>query len=144
MTYKLSLVLLAIVAGFSVVMLFLIFFPVTVIEPNTQPYKVLTDHVEAGRKLVYVVDACKWMDVQGEVKREVVVENVHYELSPSEGYVPNGCKKTNVSVTIPDVIPAGKAYLVLTVTYPINVMRNEIYHFTTEKFDLLEATPSAN
>ena len=132
--HKASIVSLAVSIVCLFTIIFLLFWPTTVIVPNRQPYRVITPTVKAGENMVYEVDACKYYDVSSMVTREIVVESVHYPLSPLQNNISKGCNKTHVSIMIPSVIPPGTAYLDLTVSYYLSALKTETYHFKTEEF----------
>lgn len=137
MGYRLSVLFLLVVASFSVVLLFMIFAPVTVIKPNIQPYEVDQKTVRQGESVTYVVDACKYMDVTSLVNRSIVIDGVIFDLPMTQNNISPGCNKSKVSVLIPNSLPAGKAYIELTVEYKINALRDQTYHFKTKEFTIL-------
>lgn len=143
MMYKLSVVLLSVVSFFSVVMLLLLFYPVTITKPNVQPYKVITKNITTGGQLVYVVDACKYVDVESHVTRSFVnvATMTEYPAIQGQNNVGTGCHKTPVTAQVPLYIPAGVYYLQLDVVYKVNALQDKTYHFTTEDFTV--ATNSA-
>lgn len=118
---------------------YLYFIPVRVIVPNEQPYKVKTKQVRIGEQLVYVVDACKYKDVAATVAR-AFVEDSRQSIYPAISEVSRlktGCGKTDVFMTVPPSVLPGKYYLQLDITYQVNFLREENYHFETETFEIL-------
>lgn len=110
------------------------FMPVKVINPRTQPYKVITKTVKVGDTFVYQVDACKLHEAQGTVIRRFVdVDNTSYPLPPQLGNIMKGCQVSNVPIITPPLHP-GTWYLALDVSYKVNAFRTENYHLVTEKF----------
>jgi hypothetical protein len=137
--YYLSVVLLSVVTIFSLAMLVMLFSPVTVIEPNRQPYKVTTKRVQVGKQLVYVVDACKYMNVSAVVGRAFVAtpSGTIYPAVSDGSHVREGCGKSPVSMTVPAFLLPGRYYLHLDITYKINALKDVAYHFKTEEFEIV-------
>lgn len=138
--YKLSIIFLALCAFLCVVLLFMLFYPIAVIKPNVQPYKVLTKVVSPGGKFVYQVDACKKADATATIQRRFVGDVIYF-LPSQDGTVKPGCSKSNIEITVPDDVSPGKYYLDLVIEYRLNFLTSRIYYFDTESF--LVATPSA-
>lgn len=115
----------------------MIFWPVTVIKPNIQPYKVLSKQVKQNQTIVYEVDACKYYDLISMVRRQIVINGVIYDLPLTQNNVSQGCGKTDIGVWIPDSLPTGHAYIELSIQYKINALRDETYYFKTQEFDIL-------
>lgn len=131
----LSTIFLGVIALFTIVILFLTFYPVEVIKPNVQPYKVLTKTVVRGNPVTYIVDACKGIDAVSTVYRQFVLKGGSVLMVPPiTNNVPKGCNQTTVSVDVPkDALP-GTYYMTLDITYKINVFQDRTYHFRTEDF----------
>lgn len=146
MSYKLSVLLLAFVSFFSLVMLWLLLSPVNVIKPNVQPYKVLTKEVQVGKQLVYVVDACKYIDTTAKVTRIFVdaKEGTEYPPITESNNISTGCNVSGVSLPIPPfLLPDREYYMKLDINYKINALRDQPYHFRTETFMVKKASEGA-
>lgn len=113
------------------------YWPITIIRANQQPYKVLTKKVKIGSQLVYVVDACKYVKATAAVSR-AYVDGLRYPSIESLDNIVVGCKKTNVSVLIPNYIVPGTYHLELNVRYRINALRTDSYQFLTEDFEVVK------
>lgn len=135
MTYKISVLFLGITSILSIAILYLLFFPISVIEPQQQPYRVITKEVSVGKYFVYEVNACKNVDTTAMIQRQFVGD-VIYSLPDQNGNIQMGCSKSKVSIKVPDDIPPGRYHLELTVTYKLNVFSERTYHFTTEEFNV--------
>lgn len=118
---------------------YLYFVPIRVITPNTQPYSVITKKVQIGDQLTYVVDACKFKDAPAVVSRSFVEagKKTIYPAISEVNRLKIGCNKSNVSITVPPILLPGRYYLQLDVTYRVNFLREENYHFETEEFEIL-------
>lgn len=112
------------------------FWPITVIRPNVQPYKVVTEKVRVGSNFIYTVDACKFTDSPATVSR-VFVDGIRYPSVTSTNNVKKGCNKTNVSIQVPNYVEPGIYHLELNVVYKINALRNDTYKFSTEGFEVI-------
>lgn len=130
-----STIFLGVIALFTLVILFLTFYPVEVIKPNVQPYKVLTKTVVRGNPVTYVVNACKSVDATSVVYRSFILKGGSIlNVPPVFNNVPKGCKQTQVSVDVPKDAAPGVYYISLDITYKINVFQDKTYHFRTEDF----------
>lgn len=109
--------------------------PITVITPLTQPYKVITKKVKVGEQLIYVVDACKNINASSVVSR-AFVDGIRYPAITTINNVPTGCQKTNVSILVPNFVAPGVYHLELNVQYKINAFRVDTYQFNTENFEV--------
>lgn len=137
---SLSVILLAILSvGY---IFYLSIFPLEIIKPKTQPYKVLTPIVYQGEQLIYEIDACKFVEVTSNVSRRFV-NGVVINLPSVNNNVKKGCFKSPTGVIVPKEVPPGTWYLQLDIEYKVNFLRTATYHFTTEKFLVKEATSSA-
>lgn len=137
--YVISATIIAVALMFLFIGLFLALKPVDIIKPNTQPYRVLTPVVKAGEPMVYEVDACKNKDLPSMVSRRFVDEaGVRYPLPTIESNVILGCNKSGVPVATYPTMKPGKWYLALDVTYQVNLLRSQSYHFTTDTFEIKE------
>lgn len=111
--------------------------PVTVIKPNIQPYKVATKKVKVGGQLVYMVNACKYYATTGIVTR-TFADGVRYPALVSSGNVKPGCTNSKVSIIVPNYIVPGIYHLELSVQYQINPFRADTYQFYTENFTVVK------
>lgn len=136
--YRLSLLFLLVISVFSIVLLIMIFWPIEIITPNIQPYKIINHQVRQGESLIYQVDACKYYDLVSMVRRQIIIDGVVYDLPLTQNNVQKGCGKTDVAVFISPALPTGHAYIELTIQYKVNALRDETYYFKTEGFDILQ------
>lgn len=136
----LSNIFLCIISVLAIAFLFLTFYPFEVVKPNIQPYKVLSKQVEAGGRLTYVVDACKYMDVSATVSRSFknLKTKIIYPALVGVNNISKGCDKTKVSVDVPIYLPMGDYIMFLDISYKINVFSDKQYHFETEAFSVKE------
>lgn len=137
--FYIALVMQAITCLFIMWFAWLYFIPITVIVPNVQPYKVPVKQVHIGQQIVYIVDACKYKDASAVVAR-AFVEDSNDTVYPSISEINRlriGCNRSNVSAIVPPILLPGKYHLQLDVTYRVNFLREETYHFETESFEVL-------
>lgn len=120
----------------SLIFLYLMFWPVEIIKPNVQPYKIQTPIVHIGGQVIYVIDACKYRETTAQVSRRFV-NGVIFMLPPVTNNVPKGCFITPTSVTIPSEITPGTWYLQLDIEYKVNFLRTKSYHFKTDTFQVI-------
>lgn len=131
--YRLSIIFMAFSFFLLLGMLFMLYWPVTIIKPLEQPYKIKTPIVEVGGYVVYEVRACKYFDIAGFITRSFE-DGALYPAISSSGNVKKGCAKSEVSVAIPNYIPPGVYHINLDASYQVNPIRTIIYHFKTEDF----------
>jgi hypothetical protein len=115
---------------------YLMFWPVTVIKANVQPYKVITPIIKVGGNLTYQVDACKSTPLMASVIR-TFEDDIAYPSITSSNNIPAGCHKTNVTIPVPLYIPPGKYYIKLDAVYQINAFRHIETHFKTDTFQIV-------
>jgi hypothetical protein len=133
--YYLSLVVILSTLALMLVVGWLAFHPVKVLQPNIQPYKVITPVVQRLGVIIYQVDACKFREAPTVISRRFVdTNNTHYPLPDLPNNIKTGCAKTNVPVTVPPTLPPGTYYLTLDVSYQVNIFRTESYHLRTDTF----------
>lgn len=118
---------------------YLAFVPVRVITPNIQPYKAITKEIEAGDMFIYEVDACKHIAKPSIATRRFVDEKgTRYPQPPESSNILPGCQVIRIPVATPSTLKPGVWYLDLEISYQINPLRTENYHFTTEKFTITD------
>ena len=123
-----------------VIIAYLAFASVKVIAPNIQPYRVITKEVKVGDILIYEVDSCKYKSVPATVTRRFVDEQSTRYPQPTEvSNIKEGCSVIRVPVAIPQ-LHSGIWYMELEISYQVNPLRTENYHFTTEKFNIIDDT----
>jgi hypothetical protein len=136
MFYKFSLGIIITAAVLIIAWVLIQLWPVTVLKPNTQPYKILTPKVKVGDQVIYLVDVCKYKNVQGTIER-TFVDDVRYPSITSIGNIKPGCTKTKVSVQVPNFVVPGIYHLELNASYKINPFRTDFYQLSTETFEVL-------
>jgi hypothetical protein len=138
MINKLATIVLMLSGLTVVVLLAALYWPVKVIVPKQQPYRVLTTQVKRGGNLVYTVDACKYFDTTATVSRVFVgvKDQIQYPALSSQTNVAVGCGKSNISTLVPLFLPKGTYYMVLYVSYHINFARDAQYTFKTDMFQV--------
>lgn len=134
--YRFCVIALVFTSGLLFAVTGLLYWPVEIIRSNVKEYKVLTPVVTVGGNLIYQIDSCKLMDVQGTVYRSFV-DDVRYPTISSTGIVRPGCRKTNVEITVPNFVEPGKYHLELDVVYQVNFLRTQTYHFRTQDFKVI-------
>ncbi len=135
MTNKILLFLIGGVYLVMIIVLIILFWPINVVKTNHQPYKILTPMVAAGANVTYLVDACKYIGVRSTVTR-TFADGVRYPSTTSSNNISTGCKKTKVSIPVPNYVPAGKYHLDLDIVFQVNPFRQVSYHFQTESFQV--------
>lgn len=141
--YYAAMIVLVFATLFTMYLGYLLFYPVEVIKPNVQPYKVLTPVVYQGGILKYEINACKFVEVTALASRRLV-DGVVINLPMTTNNVKKGCFKSPTQVVVPMEVPPGEWRLQLDIEYKINSFRSITYHFITQQFEVKEATDSAD
>lgn len=127
------LITLPIIILFMLFIGYLAFWPVRIITPNVQPYKVLTPTVKAGDTLIYEVDACKYFDLHSTVYRSFY-DSLIYSEPPVTSTITKGCNKTPVTIDVPANLPPGTYHLQIRIIYRVNFIHEQEYNFSTDTF----------
>ena len=117
---------------------YMAFVGVKVVVPNVQPYRSITKTVLPGDTYIYEVDACKYKAVPSVVTRRFVDDKgTRYPQPPETSNLQEGCSVIRVPVAVPE-LHSGVWYMDIEVSYKVNPLRSENYHFTTETFTVLD------
>lgn len=127
------LITLPIVVLILLMLAYLAFWPIDIIKPLQQPYKVLTKSVKAGDILIYEVNACKYYELESVVFR-TFSDDLTYTAPPVPNTVHKGCGKTKVTIEIPKNLPPDNYHLDLKIVYHVNFIHEVEYNFKTEDF----------
>jgi len=100
-----------------------------------QPHLIqnLDNEVERGDRLRYLVDYCKYTNIQPEVTK-YFIDGVIYETPKSTGVVEKGCGMVVSDVYVPKAIPEGTYTLKIVSRYKLNPLRTIDVVSLTEKF----------
>lgn len=115
---------------------FLMFYPPKIITPRVQPYFITPEVVHPGDIVYYDADVCKYTDTPGIVNRSIV-GIVQYPLPDSTSHIEQGCSNNRFGVFIPLKVLPGVYYLQLDILYKVNFLRQDVYHFKTQKFTVI-------
>lgn len=127
-----------IASGLVIYISYLLFAPVTVIQPLTQPYKVLNQTAKAGDHLVYEVHYCKYLDSPGTINRQIVIDGVAIDSQEQPVFLPTGCPvKKEIKVPLPLNLPNGTYKILINLHYKVNPIRIIDYEFETEEFQIV-------
>ena len=118
-----------------IVILYLAFYPIRVMKPNVQPYKINQSKIEAGETIYFTADYCKFRPLPARVNRSIVDTTVLY-LAETTTNLETGCKKVNSPVLIPLNTPPGIYYIQSTLSYRLNPLHEVHYRLITEKFEV--------
>lgn len=112
------------------------FWPFRTLEPQVQPYPVLTGQVKIGQPIVYRADYCKRTSAPALVTRALVGDKgTVVSLSSIPTNLPAGCHRVNSATTfVPPATPPGRYKLALTLTYHVNALRDITVTVETEYF----------
>ena len=114
-----------------------------VIKALTQPFVVCNKVVKAGDVLKYKVHYEKWLDIPGELTKQLVGvsssgESVLIAADDTAGHLPLGTVKGEGFVRIPEYTPPGIYYLKLTATYILPGWKVDRNVSVTEKFEVVK------
>lgn len=112
------------------------FYPYKTTEYNTEKFRILTKEVSPGEKVVYEVDACKYLDKKPKVS-VVFVNDIRYLSSDNFAAISLGCHKTLVERIVPDTLPSSHYHLEITIEYEINPIRTITNSIESEEFEVV-------
>lgn len=112
------------------------FWPFRVLEPQIQPYRILTPVVAPGQPVIYEANFCKYTDAPALVTRGLYGENGSFVSLPTVATnLPSGCHLVQSATTVvPTTTPAGQYSVELTLTYHINALRDITIKVKTDTF----------
>ncbi len=112
------------------------FWPFRVLEPQIQPYRILTPVVAPGQPVIYEANFCKFTNAPALVTRGLYGENGSFVSLPTVATnLPSGCHLVQSATTVvPNTTPAGKYSVELTLTYHINALRDITVKVKTDTF----------
>ena len=87
--------------------------------------------------MVYLVDACKYIAINGLVTR-TFVDGSSYPSTTSLNNIGTGCRRTNVNVPVPLYVTPGRYHIELDIIYTVNAFRTEHAHFNTQEFQVIK------
>lgn len=131
---------------YSVVVTWLAFKPVRVIEVFNAPFEMVDpatgeakNQFNAGDRVGFKVSMCKYMTAQGEI-----TFNLHDTIITSYPVVRTDARKgecpknfIETSVVLPKNAGSGEYYVSMILKYQINPFRIETYQFETQRFEVI-------
>jgi len=122
------------------ILMYMLYWPIRILEPRTQPYHVIVKTIAAGKPILYEVDSCKYVNLPALTTRELISDtNVRVNLNSSTTNVQQGCSKVLVaSTSVPVGTPPGRYHLNITLSYQINSFRTEVVRVSTESFTITQ------
>lgn len=116
--------------------LYWLLYPYKTIEFKQPLAQVETKEVARGDYLVYILDYCKYTDVEAEINRSFV-DGLIYLTPDGIADQPKGCGTARIQIYIPKSMPVGEYKIKQTRHYQLNPIRNESVIYYTEKFKVL-------
>ena len=101
------------------------------------PMPVLTKTIKPGGMLKYIVDYNKHADKECTISKQFVNSFI-LTLSPYVSNAPVGRKRVTAMTKVPEVLPAGKCTLRITIIYNMNPLRKIIKVIESEEFDVIK------
>jgi hypothetical protein len=115
---------------------------------NLYPYKVMTMKnqyalpvdkpvYQAGDRVFYTLDYCKYMDITGLLIR-TISDGISVNYEPMQSNVPLGCHVVKRGdLVIPDFIPSGIYYIKSSSEWQVNPIRKVLMNFRTVPFEVV-------
>lgn len=104
---------------------------------NKEPMYVLTKEVNPGDILIYQLDYCKFNDGDVSISRSFV-DGIVFTTPIIKASNEMGCRIQNISILVPQTLPAGRYYLKVDYTYKVNPIREVTVTSYTEKFTVID------
>lgn len=121
---------------FLLIILFWLLYPYKTIEFNKPVAEVETKEVERGDYLIYILDYCKYTDVEAEISRSFV-DGLVYLTPDGIADQEKGCGTARIQIYIPKSMPVGEYQIKQIRHYQLNPIREETAIYYTEKFKVL-------
>lgn len=119
--------------GLGIYLLYLKFWPVTVIEIKNAPVPVDKTEVRPGETIALTVHYCKHLPLPGDVRTQFV-NDILILLAETSGNTPVGCAEVKIPILIPTIAPEGEYHILRSITYRINVIREETVTYISQPF----------
>lgn len=112
------------------------FWPFRVLEPQVQPYRILTPVVAPGQPVIYEANFCKYTQAPALVTRGLYSENGAFISLPTIATnLPSGCHVVQSATTVvPSTAMPGRYTIELTLTYHVNALRDITVKVQTATF----------
>jgi hypothetical protein len=117
------------------------FYPYKIMEiKNPQSLVVDKEIYQAGDRIAYVLDYCKYKRIQGTVSRSLV-DGILVNYSPLISDLETGCFKLKRNdLVIPEFTPTGIYHISSSVEYKINPLRTITITYRTVDFQVENTT----
>jgi len=123
-------------AGLIIYLYYLFLYPISTININKNPAKVLTKTVHPGDPIVYELDFCQHTNLKGTIDTSIVDHFI--VLVPNEtSEFATGCRTADLSVITPRSIPFGHYHIVTTFKYLVNPLHEIDTTVSTQEFDVV-------
>jgi hypothetical protein len=110
-----------------------LFYPYKLLEFKDAIYPVINKEVKRGEILYIKTDVCKFTDKVSQTSRSFV-DGIVFNIAQTTTSRSAGCVNDNVSIYVPENLPAGEYYLKNIYQYKVNPIRTITYIHNTEKF----------
>jgi len=110
--------------------------PYNIVETNS-PFPVYKEEVKAGGEITYDVQYCKFKDVSGNVKTQLVNDVIHF-YPDTFAIMPAGCKNYTGRKKLPDFLSEGEYKLMFNVEYKVNPLKTISIPMETETFRVIK------
>ena len=127
---------LLLLSSLIIVLLYWSFYPYKPMEIISPP-KNLTPRIKAGEIFIYEANYCKYTDKSAYYRKQIINSFV-VNLPESVSNIPEGCKKVNVSIPIPEYLPADKYKIRTMAVYEMNPIRKIVITYDTDEFEIVE------
>jgi hypothetical protein len=112
-------------------------YPFNPITFNDTEFPVITKEVKNGDNLLFEVDSCKHMAIQGEVQVSYV-NGLVFDTPTVLGGKMIGCENITVSRVIPEQLPPGDYQLRVVFRYKVSHLQERSITKFSERFTVLE------
>ena len=135
--HKFSALVISVTFIFIIYVMYLMYYPVNVLEFNTPIYEILTPIVRKGGIVKFRVDLVKHNALPATHTRQLI-DGYTYIMTTAIANAPKGKVDFIASQKLPDYIETGKYYIKSTYTYEINKLRTVTYSHRTGFFEVIK------
>jgi hypothetical protein len=112
-------------------------YPYEVLTINEHPLKVLSRQVQTDGIVMFELDYCKHMNIEGTISRRFI-DGLIYSVPNITVHNEPGCRKVIITEDIPNNLPPSEYVMDFHYTYQVNPLRKITVHAHTQKFTVEE------
>lgn len=144
--YILSMITILMAMGLMILCMYWYFYPYKILDFKDPKFPVITKKIHQGGVLKFQSRFCKNMDIPAETSGSFI-NGIVFNVPMVTTNRDTGCKYWDkgleISISIPSELPIGKIHFQRIYRFKVNPIRTITYTHSTETFEIIESTQSA-